>query len=68
MQDILSLGPEARFNSPGKPEGSRWRWRLADGAIEALGGNGTTAYLASLAELSGRLPPKPAAPAKRGGN
>jgi 4-alpha-glucanotransferase len=67
MQDILSLGPEARFNSPGKPEGN-WRWRLADGAIEALGGNGTTAYLASLAELSGRLPPKPAAPAKPRGN
>jgi 4-alpha-glucanotransferase len=67
MQDILSLGPEARFNSPGKPEGN-WRWRLADGAMEALGKNGTTAYLASLAELSGRMPPKPAVAPKPRGN
>ena len=39
MQDILSLGSEARFNSPGKPEGN-WRWRLADGDLGRLGGGG----------------------------
>jgi 4-alpha-glucanotransferase len=68
MQDILGLGPEARFNSPGKPEGN-WRWRLADGDIEALGSKGTSAYLAALAELSGRMPPKAEArPGKPAGN
>ncbi len=64
MQDLLSLGSEARLNSPGKPEGN-WRWRLAEGDIERLGSGGTAAYLAELAELTGRAPPT-AAPAKRG--
>ena len=61
MQDILSLGSEARLNSPGKPEGN-WRWRLADGDVERLVASGTAAYLAELAELCGRAPPKAAAP------
>jgi 4-alpha-glucanotransferase len=59
MQDILSLGSAARFNTPGKPEGN-WRWRLADGDLEALGTGGTAAYLAGLAELTGRTPLKAA--------
>jgi 4-alpha-glucanotransferase len=63
MQDILSLGSGARFNTPGKPDGN-WRWRLGDGDIEALGTGGTAAYLASLADLSGRAPPA-AAEAKK---
>jgi 4-alpha-glucanotransferase len=62
MQDILSLGSEARLNSPGKPQGN-WRWRLADGDIERLGRSGAAAYLAELAGLSGRAPQKAAAPA-----
>lgn len=57
MQDIMSLGSGARFNTPGKPEGN-WRWRLAPGDIEALGTGGTAGYLASLAELTGRDPRK----------
>jgi 4-alpha-glucanotransferase len=64
MQDILSLGSEGRFNTPGKAEGN-WRWRLAAGDLEALAAKGTVTYLAALAELSGRSPedpaPKPAA-------
>lgn len=28
LQDILSLGPEARMNLPGQPRGN-WRWRFA---------------------------------------
>jgi 4-alpha-glucanotransferase len=62
MQDIMSLGPAARFNTPGKPEGN-WRWRLSDGDLEGLAKGGTPAYLAGLAELTGRSPEKPAAPA-----
>jgi 4-alpha-glucanotransferase len=66
MQDILSLGSEARLNSPGKPEGN-WRWRLADGDLERVVASGTAAYLAELAELFGRAPPQAAAePAARG--
>jgi 4-alpha-glucanotransferase len=56
MQDLLSLGSEARLNSPGKPEGN-WRWRLAAGDIERLTTGGTAAYLAGLAALAGRAPP-----------
>jgi 4-alpha-glucanotransferase len=61
MQDILSLGSQARFNTPGKAEGN-WRWRLADGDIESLAAKGTSAYLAGLAELNGRMPPEPTVP------
>jgi 4-alpha-glucanotransferase len=67
MQDIMSLGSEARFNTPGKPDGN-WRWRLADGDMEGLVRRGTAAYLAGLAELNGRSPAEPAAPAKPSGN
>jgi 4-alpha-glucanotransferase len=55
MQDLLSLGSAARFNSPGKAEGN-WRWRLAPGDIDALASGGTAAYLAGLAALYGRTP------------
>ena len=56
LQDILSLGTEARFNSPGKAEGN-WKWRYSAGTLETLTANGTAAYLHSLAELYGRLTP-----------
>lgn len=59
MQDLLSLGSEARLNSPGIPQGN-WRWRLAEGAIERLATGGTAAYLAELASLNGRMPQPPA--------
>jgi len=62
MQDLLSLGSGARFNSPGSAQGN-WRWRLAEGDIEKLSSGGTAAYLADLASLSGRLPQPPAKPA-----
>ena len=55
MQDVLSLGPEARFNTPGKPDGN-WRWRLAEGILERLGTGNTAGYLAQLAALYGRAP------------
>jgi 4-alpha-glucanotransferase len=55
MQDILSLGSEARFNSPGTQQGN-WRWRLDEGELELLGTGGTAAYMRELAELHGRAP------------
>ncbi len=59
MQDVLSLGSEARLNSPGKPDGN-WRWRLGTGEIERLASGGTAAYLSGLAELNGRAPERAA--------
>jgi 4-alpha-glucanotransferase len=60
MQDLLSLGSEARMNTPGKPEGN-WLWRLAPGDLERLSKGGTAAYLAGLAALYARAPAAPAA-------
>jgi len=34
VQDVLSLGSEARFNTPGCPDGN-WTWRLAEGELGA---------------------------------
>ena len=49
FQDILSLGSEARFNTPGKAE-DNWQWRYSPEQLRALQ-DGTTQYLKSLAEL-----------------
>jgi 4-alpha-glucanotransferase len=35
MQDLLSLGSEARMNIPGTPSGN-WRWRYTDEQLEEL--------------------------------
>jgi len=67
MQDLLSLGSEARLNSPGRPDGN-WRWRLASADIERMIGGGSAAYLSGLAELSGRALEKPLASPKLPGN
>ena len=54
LQDLLSLGSEARINTPGKAEGN-WQWRYHENDLnELISGSGE--YLAELAELSGRLP------------
>jgi len=34
-QDLLGLGAEARFNTPGNPQGN-WDWRLTDAQLDAL--------------------------------
>jgi 4-alpha-glucanotransferase len=51
MQDVLTLGPEARMNIPGTPSGN-WTWRMTDEqmATPALG------RLADLTELYYRQP------------
>lgn len=52
LQDLLSLGSEARINTPGKPQGN-WQWRCAAGSLERLQRE-TAPYLHSLGELYGR--------------
>jgi 4-alpha-glucanotransferase len=56
MQDILSLGSEGRFNSPGKADGN-WKWRIGDADLDWLEKGGTAAYLAGLADLYRRISP-----------
>jgi 4-alpha-glucanotransferase len=52
LQDLMSLGSEARFNTPGKSQGN-WSWRYRPDQLRALHEN-SAAYLRQLAELSGR--------------
>ncbi len=51
LQDVLSLGSEARLNFPGRPEGN-WEWRYDAGAL----GPQLAHRLQDLAETYGRLP------------
>ena len=44
LQDVLSLGTEARMNLPGRPAGN-WAWRFRAGAV-------TPVLVARLAELT----------------
>jgi 4-alpha-glucanotransferase len=60
MQDLLNLGSEGRFNTPGKSQGN-WTWRYREEDLRALCAN-SAGYLRDLAALYGR----DAAPAKRG--
>jgi len=50
VQDVLSLGGEARLNTPGKPAGN-WTWRLSPGAL----GADVVARLREATRASGRL-------------
>jgi 4-alpha-glucanotransferase len=52
VQDVLSLGSEARFNTPGKPRGN-WTWRLPAGAFAPE----VAERLRQAAAASGRLSP-----------
>lgn len=54
MQDILGLGGDARFNTPGRAEGN-WAWRLTDAAL-ADARRWTAANLRDLAALTDRSP------------
>ena len=49
LPDLLGLGSEARFNSPGKPEGN-WSWRYRADDLATLQRSGGK-YLRELAEL-----------------
>ena len=52
LQDLLALGSEARFNTPGVAAGN-WRWRCRAESLEKLSG-GAAKYLRELAALTGR--------------
>jgi 4-alpha-glucanotransferase len=54
LQDLLGLGGEARFNTPGSAVGN-WGWRY-DAARLATLHRSSAAYLRELGELNGRLP------------
>jgi 4-alpha-glucanotransferase len=51
VQDALSLGSEARLNTPGRASGN-WTWRLAPGALEPA----LAARLREATRTAGRLP------------
>lgn len=55
LQDLLSLGSEARFNTPGTREGN-WQWRYRAPQLEKLK-NESAPYLREIAGLYGRLTP-----------
>lgn len=52
MQDLLSLGNEARFNSPGDAMGN-WQWRYSPNQLEQLQSD-SAAYLGDQLKLFGR--------------
>ncbi|TAG26701.1 MAG: 4-alpha-glucanotransferase, partial [Verrucomicrobia bacterium] len=52
MQDLFSLGGEARFNTPGVAAGN-WQWRYSDDQLDGLR-TGATGYLRDLGKLHGR--------------
>jgi 4-alpha-glucanotransferase len=54
LPDLLSLGPEARFNTPGRSQGN-WTWRYREEALQALR-HRSTGYLRDLGALFGREP------------
>jgi 4-alpha-glucanotransferase len=56
IQDLLSLGSDARLNEPGHPFGN-WVWRLSPWQLDQLIEN-CSKYLKDQAKLSGRLPNK----------
>jgi 4-alpha-glucanotransferase len=58
VQDVLSLGTEARLNSPGTSGAHNWTWRLPDGALNEH----IAARLADLTVVYGRVAPAPIEP------
>lgn len=53
IQDLLSLGSEARLNTPGKAEGN-WQWRVSPEALQQFKRE-SGAYIKELNVLYGRL-------------
>ena len=53
LQDLLGLGSEARFNTPGVAAGN-WQWRYHASQLDQLHRE-TAAYLCELGELYGRV-------------
>jgi 4-alpha-glucanotransferase len=55
LQDLLKLGSEGRFNTPGKPAGN-WGWRYSSEQLARLS-QSSAGYLKDLGELFGRYVP-----------
>ena len=55
LQDLMNLGSDARFNTPGKPAGN-WGWRYSAEQLAALS-RSSAGYLKDLGELFGRHVP-----------
>ncbi len=53
MQDILSLGAEARMNTPGRAD-ANWTWRYKSHVFNLLKEKGTLSYLKELNQLYAR--------------
>jgi len=53
LPDLLSLGSEARFNTPGTAQAGNWTWRYRAEQLRALRAD-SAAYLRELAALYGR--------------
>lgn len=53
MQDVLSIGGEGRFNTPGESQGN-WQWRMSWADMDRLEHGGTLDYLNSLGMLYNR--------------
>ena len=53
MQDVLSLGSEARMNTPSTRE-NNWQWRMKAGSLATKETEALAARLAAWMELSGR--------------
>jgi 4-alpha-glucanotransferase len=53
LQDLLDLGPEGRFNTPGRADGN-WEWRYSNDQLARLEGS-SGSYLRELGALYGRL-------------
>ncbi len=54
LQDVLSLGTEARMNFPGRPQGN-WSWRFAPEQVNPW----TLGRLAEMTKLYGRDQSRP---------
>ncbi|MBL9202801.1 MAG: 4-alpha-glucanotransferase [Opitutaceae bacterium] len=59
LQDLMGLGSEARFNTPGKSQGN-WTWRYHEEELQTLAQR-SGPYLRELAALYGREPLTPRA-------
>jgi 4-alpha-glucanotransferase len=54
LQDLLNVGSEARFNTPGKSQGN-WTWRYREEQLQQLRSS-SGGYLRELAAMYGREP------------
>lgn len=64
VQDVLSLGSEARMNTPAQPE-NNWTWRMLPGTLDGALGQDLARRLALLTEVTDRDHGKAPSPSSR---